>query len=395
MKIALIEPFSGASGDMFLGAFMGIALEPEDLEEIISTFDLSLTFKIKQVRKKGIMATRVNVREREKKERTFREIIDLILNSEYDRDIKNDAISVFKILWEAEKRVHGDEEIVFHEVGSDDAILDILGASLAFNRFKKMGISKFYRTTVAVGKGTVKTSHGTLPVPPPAVMEILSRFSIPFRYGPVEGELLTPTGAAILAHFTEDIPENLVLQIEEVSYGAGELSTDIPNVLRVSLCNTADFDHDTVRIVETNVDDVTGEEIGNLISVMSEMALDVSVIPLITKKNRPGYLIRVITTPEKEEEICERLILETGTLGVRVQPLYHRYKVKRYTENISIKLKGETHTARVKISEISGFKRFSCEYDDAVKISRRTGIPLREVMRIFEEEARRLYGNKN
>ncbi len=394
MKIAIVEAFSGASGDMFLGAFTGISITEKDLQKIISSLDLSLSLEIRKVRKKGILAPQIIVKEKEKKERTFDEVVDIISDSGFEKSVKNDAISVFKILWDAEKKVHGSNT-VFHEVGSDDAILDILGSSLAFNRIRNEGISRIFRLPVSVGKGIVQTSHGTYPVPPPAVMEILSRYSIPFHYGPVEGELLTPTGAAILAHFTEDLPENPVLNIEKVAYGAGQLEIDFPNVLRISLGYMAETDSDTVRIIETNVDDVTGEEIGNLISIMSEIAHDISVIPLITKKNRPGYLIRVLTSPEKEHEVCERLILETGTLGVRVLPLQHRYKIKRYVQDVTVSIKGENFDAKVKISEISGIKRFSCEYDDAMKISNITGLPLREIMRIVEEEARRLYGNKN
>ncbi len=394
MKIAIVEPFSGASGDMFLGAFMGISITERDLSDIVSGLDLSLSFEVRNVRKKGVNATQIMVKEKETKERSLDEIEDIISDSGFEKRVREDAISVFRILWEAEKRVHGGETI-FHEAGSDDALFDILGSSVAFNRLRDEGISKFFRLPVSVGRGTVETHHGTYPVPPPAVMEILSTHSIPFRYGPVDGELLTPTGAAILAYFTRDLPENPELNIEKVAYGAGQLDLDIPNVLRISIGNMAETESDMVRIIETNVDDVRGEEIGNMISVLSELANDISVIPLLTKKNRPGYLIRVLTTPEREHEVCEKLILETGTLGVRILPIQHRYKVKRYFRDVSVSIHGKNFNARVKVSEISGIRRFSCEYEDAVKISYTTGLPLREVMRMVEEEARRSYGDKD
>ena len=229
------------------------------------------------------------------------------------------------------ERVHGNH-IHFHEVGADDAIADVIGACTALH---SLGVDGVAVMPVTLGRGTSTGSHGTFPIPAPATAEILKSSGLLTREGKEEGELCTPTGAALLAEFSTMAPTDLgIYTVKAVGYGAGTRDPEgIPNVIRAMIVETkGDGDtlvQDTVDILETNVDDVSGEVIAHAITRFLEKgARDASAIPIIMKKGRPGFLIRVICTSDKSGELAELMARELGTLGIRCyscgSPVYRR-----------------------------------------------------------------------
>jgi hypothetical protein len=279
-----------------------------------------------------------------------------------------------------------------HEVGAADAIADIVGCCTAAH---ELGLfdREVLSSEVAVGRGLTTFAHGKLPLPAPATLEILR--GVPIRGKPIDAELATPTGAALLRtladRFTTAYP---AMRVEAIGYGAGSKELkDVPNVLRVCLGEVAEssLELQEICLLETNVDDVSGEVIGYTIEkLLAEGALDVSATPMLMKKGRPGFLIRVVARPGDAEGLARLLMLHTGTLGVRVLPIAHRYVLQRESLPVEVTIGGRKFRARVKVARERG-KLFglSAEYEDAKKIAERVGISLREVISKIEETARR------
>src|SRR3989304_5234363 len=265
MKAILFDPFSGASGDMFIAALIDIGADTKKIKKAMESC-ASVEVEVSKTTKKGIAASKVNVKTKKEGSMTFSKIIDRINSLDLEAEVITDAISVFNILGKAESKIHGStlENMHFHELGQEDAIADIIGACTAFH---DLGLNKYriYSTPISVGKGFIEFSHGKFPVPSPAALEILKGYSLPWKYGPVEGELLTPTGASLLAHFVNEsgVPP---MKAEKIGYGAGNMDCPVPNVLRIIAGETDEaLISERVEVLETNVDDVTGQVLGNLI----------------------------------------------------------------------------------------------------------------------------------
>jgi uncharacterized protein (TIGR00299 family) protein len=229
-----------------------------------------------------------------------------------------------------------------------------------------------------------------MPVPAPATLEILKQSDLLF-YGSGTRELLTPTGAAILAYFAKPIDSIPKGQLLSIGYGAGNADTENPNVLRSTLMETDDLlSKDIIEVLETNVDDVTGEVLGNLFDkLLSIGARDVVIIPVTMKKGRVGHIIKVITRPEHSARIAREIMKETGTLGVRVIPTRHRFVADRRMDSVTIMLAGESFEVAVKIAQDKGGEilHISAEYEDCRKVADKVGIPLKQIIRRVEEEA--------
>ncbi len=395
MKAILFDPFSGASGDMTTAALIDLGADAGKVRkamELAADVDVEVSKKTKN----GIQSCSVNVTTRKEGSLTLAEIIKRVGSLSLPLDIITDAISVFNILGKAEAKVHGVslEKLHFHELGQEDAIADIIGACTAFHN---LGLKEYriYCTPVSVGMGFVEFSHGKFPVPAPAALEILKEYSLPWKLGPVEGELLTPTGAALLVHFVNEKGVCPPMTAERVGYGGGSRETSVPNVLRVM---SGEIDEalisDRIEILETNVDDVTGQVLGNLIDeLLAAGALDVALIPVTMKKSRSGSIIHVIARPQDSEKLARKLIEETGSLGVRIIPVKHRLIAQREMGKVDIKIRGREFPIAVKIGkDLRGvLLNISAEFEDCKKASREAGIPVREVIRIAEEEARRVF----
>ncbi len=380
MRIAIVDCSNGASGDMIVASMIDIVLSVEDLERIKDILALNIDFRIEEVNKKGIRAKRIVVNER-KVERNLDEVSKLIkskLKGEL-AEISKDALDIFERIARAEARVHGKkiEDVVFHEVGSDDAIFDVVASSLAFNRLIRKGY-RIFSTPVNLGGGEVETHHGTYAVPPPAVMEILKNSRIDVFFGEKEdGELLTPTAAAILTHFSEG-EFRYAFRVEEIGYGAGQRNTRKPNILRLIL-GCSEF-ADRIAIVETNVDDASGEVIGNAMSVLVDKCFDIIAIPYFGKKNRPGYMLKAICKLDEVEEVSKAIMNETGSIGVRIIPVHHRIYSFREEEKVEVAIGGRTFTIRIKRSypERGIIKP---EFEDVKKVADELGITLLEAYR--------------
>ncbi len=388
MKIAYFDCFSGISGDMIIGALIDAGLKVGELKEELLKLDLA-GYKItsKRSKRKGIAGTRFIVQTTEKHEkRNLYEILDLIDNSRLEDKIKRDGKVIFKKLAEAEARIHGTEieDVHFHEIGAVDSIIDIVGALIGL---ESMGIERIFASNIRVGRGTLTCSHGTLPVPPPATVELLK--GVPVYSTGIEGELVTPTGAAIITTLCHRFGHLPSMVIEKTGYGLGSRNYSIPNVLRVIIGERSDrIDEDAVRVIETNIDDMNPQFYDYIIDKLFEAgARDVFLTPVIMKKNRPGIILTIISPPEKTDELTGIVFRQTTTFGVRISDLKMRKILSRKIE----KVKSRWGDVKVKIGFFNESQRYVApEYEECKRIAKRHGIPIRtihdEIKRIAEEK---------
>ncbi len=392
--VVLIDPQqSGISGNMIIGALVNLGADVQSVKGIMEYYGShfgDVTVDIDIVNKSGIKASFADVKCSDHHTIAYSDLIEtlnIIGHEKVSPKILKFAKKVFKTLALAESHVHGVniDEIHFHEVGAADAVADIMGSSYAFH---ELGLTtkKVYGLPPALGGGRIKSDHGYLSVPAPATLEILK--NVPVIGGPVEHELTTPTGAALLVNMVDEFVDFYPMIInQEIAYGAGKLDLEFPNVLRI-VTGISPIPTDRISILETNLDDVTGEVLGHTMDrLMEEGALDVTIIPTIAKKNRPGHILRVITKSNMSDVLSEIIIRETGTLGVRTIPSVHRNIVNREIIPLKIEFNGQIRTVRVKAAEIGG-KVFNvtAEYEDARKVSEEMGIPLKDVIRIINQK---------
>ena len=415
MRALIFEPFSGASGDMIIGSLLDLGAAESKIADAVSVFDIAL--EVKAVKKRGIAAKKVAFVSKsgdksvsaKHAERKYADFVRLIEGSGLSREIIENALAVFELLARAEATVHGEpkESLQFHELGAMDTIGDLVGSTTAF---LDLHPDIVICTPVSVGSGFVDTLHGVLPVPAPATVEILRHSSLVSQGDPFgsASELLTPTGAAILAHFVhrfESSLPHLPFRIEKTGYGAGSKdlpSPSPPNVLRASLCELSEssslptpplpLSRDEVEVLETNVDNVTGEVLGNLIEVLmaEEGVKDVAITPAQMKKCRSGHIIKVITTPQEAARIAYRIMEETGSLGVRSMQVKQRFIANREQRKVKIRLKGVEKEVGVKIgTDAAGnVLNVAAEFEDAKRVATDLKIPLKAVIKLVEETAK-------
>jgi len=387
MKALLFDPFSGASGDMIMGCLLDLGADSSAVDEAVESVGCQL--RTSRVVRGHVQATRVEVRA-DRRFHSLAEARSILQRSSLNQKALSQAEGILDSLAAAEGRVHGKEkeEVRFHEIGALDALADIAGCCAALESLKP---ERIFSLPVSVGGGTVNVAHGVLPVPAPATLEILSESAVPWQGGPVNRELLTPTGAAVLTNVVDEFLEGYPpLRASSVGYGAGSWEGgDSPNLLRGVLGEVHHhLGRDRVSLLETNVDDVTGEVLGNLVELLiQDGALDVSVIPAVMKKGRSGSLIRVIVREDDLESVSLRIMRETGSLGVRVFPVMHRLVAERRSTTVQAELGGRVYEAQVKVSflgrEILNVKP---EFEDCKRIASQTNLPLKEVARALAEE---------
>lgn len=394
MRSLIFEPFSGAAGDMILASLIGLGADRKKIKEVVeSAVDVSID--IGSVNKRGILATDVQVHvAHETHHRYYHEIVDLVKDAGLPGMVEESTLGVFSLMAEAESKVHGVDldELHFHEVGQNDALADVIGSCLAIHDIAPDSILS---TSVNTGGGSIKAAHGTMAVPAPATLEILRQSGLSF-YGAGNRELLTPTGAALLAYFArsvEGVPRGRAVS---VAYGAGDADTENPNVLRAMLMDVqGTLSRDHIEILETNVDDVTSEVLGNLFDrLLLAGAKDLTIVPATMKKGRPGHIIKVITKPQDSDNVARVLMKETGTLGVRVIPVKHRYITDRRMEKVTLSIGSGSFDVPIKIAydRTGEILNMSAEYDDCTRISEKVKLPLKEVMRRAENEAWERFG---
>ncbi len=389
MRVAYFDCFAGAAGDMILGALLDAGLPLVKLQEEIAKLGLdNYSIESSRVVKKGISGTQalitINQSHHEHHHRHFSHIREIIGSSALDEAVKEKSISVFKRLASAEAHVHGTdiENVHFHEVGAMDAIIDVVGSVAGLNI---LGIEKISCSPIHVGSGTVTCAHGVLPVPAPATAMLVK--GKPVYATDVKGELLTPTGAALLTTLCSDFGPMPGMTIEAIGYGAGTSEPEIPNLLRVSIGQATDekagFASDQMAVIETNIDDMTPQIYDYLIEKTLGMgALDIFLTPVQMKKNRPGTLISIICDPSEVSRFAELLITETTSIGLRWR-IENRLKAKREINAIETPY-GKIRAKYAAIGEKT--VNISPEYEDCKEAARKHGVPLKNVL----EAARKL-----
>jgi len=411
MSILKIEAFSGLSGDMFLGALAELTNSYDELVQLPKRLHLNnVDVKISEVVKNGIACKHIKIIDhnvydesdhklisehehshhnqehanhhhdnfeikvlKHSHHRHLKDIVKIIEEAELSSTAKETAIKIFLLLGEAEAKIHGVDinSIHFHEVGAIDSILDIVGSAFLLD---KLDVQKTYVTNIRTGKGFVMTEHGKLPVPCPATKELL--LGLPTYAGDVDGEMTTPTGAAILKCLSPDF--NIPVLIEEkTGYGPGEKDFKHPNVLRLSLCKSKSLNQDNIFLIETNIDDMSSEVIGFDFQqqLLEKGVLDFYFTQVIMKKGRPGLLVSVLVNEKDILSISNFLLENTTSIGLRYYPV-SRNILKREIREIN------TSLGMIKVKEVilpSGKKRLAPEYESCATLAKEKQIPVTQI----------------
>jgi uncharacterized protein (TIGR00299 family) protein len=376
LKTAYLDCSSGISGDMFLGALVDAGVPIKNIETGLGKLKLKgYRLAKRRVKRAGLSAMKVDVElTAGQSPKRFNDIKAVIDKSTLSPDIKTSALNVFKRLFDAEARAHGGKsnDVHLHELGAVDCMIDIVGTLVAL---KHLGIKDVFSSPVNVGSGTVKTSHGLLPVPAPATAEMLKGVPV---YSSGEGELTTPTGAALLKEVSLGFGGMPAMTLRTVGTGAGSKNLkDRPNVLRIFIGEAASKEGDAV-VLETNIDDMDPRICEYVLErLLKEGALDVYFTQVVMKKGRPGIKLTVLCDEGKRDALEEIIFRETTTLGIR------RYRVQRSVLEREIrKLDTEFGPVRIKKARLGGkLLRSEPEYEDCKKAAKKSGVPLREIIR--------------
>jgi uncharacterized protein (TIGR00299 family) protein len=389
MKTLYFDCFAGASGDMILGALVAAGVSPQELKDQLSLLNVpGYAIEFETVDRSGISATYARVQTaHEHAHRHLSDILKIIYDSRLSAGVKDRAAKIFSRLAEAEARVHNQpiEQVHFHEVGALDAIVDVVGAAICF---ELLGIERFVSSALHVGSGMVEMAHGRFPVPPPAVTELLR--GAPFYSTDIKGELLTPTGAAIITTVSSEFGALPQLKLEQTGYGAGTREYEkFPNVLRVLIGETLDAQRDEAKLwmLETNVDDMSPQVFGHVMERAFEQgALDCYFTSTQMKKNRPGVLLSVLCREDERETLLELLFSETTTLGIR------SYQVDRRTlERRTVRVETQYGPIDVKVAHLNGhILKEMPEYEQCRLAAREAKVPLR----VIEEAARNAFAKR-
>ena len=396
MKIAYFDCFSGASGDMLLGALLNAGLELGRLEAELRRLPLpDWSITAEKTKKKGIAATQVRVHSGDHHpHRGLAEILRLIdqgREAGLSARVAERASAIFRRLGEAEAKIHDIpvEQIHFHEVGAVDAIVDIVGASAGF---ELLGIEDFYASALNVGSGRVEAAHGVMPVPAPATAELVR--GAPTYSSGIERELLTPTGAAILTTIVRRFGPLPPMRLETIGYGSG--TADLPsqaNVLRMFVGESAKSPlacDETITVIEASLDDLNPQVYAYFAEcALAAGALDVTSAPLQMKKGRPGQLITVLAPPGRADALVELFFRETTTIGVRAWEARRRVLAREM-----VRVETPYGAVAVKVSRLDGrILNAAPEFEDCRRLALESGAPLKQVLAAAAAAFQKLAGN--
>lgn len=381
MKILYFDCSMGAAGDMLAGSLLELFPNKETIVAELNALGIAhVEFVAETSVKCGITGTHLQVLVHGEEEgcehhhhhTSIADIAQIIGRLQVSEAVKQRILHVYQIIANAESHVHGEpvEHIHFHEVGAIDAVADITAVCYLLD---KLGVEQIYASSVHVGSGQVTCAHGVLPVPAPATAQILQ--GVPIYGGQIQGELCTPTGAALLKHFVRQFGAMPAMTTDAIGYGMGKKDFSAPNCIRAMLGTAAD---ETDRVAELccNLDDMTGEAIGFATEqLLAAGALDVFTTPISMKKNRPGVLLSVLCKPEDKDTFVKLLLRHTTTLGIR-ENILHRYTLTRRTETVQTPY----GPVRQKIAEGYGVNRSKYEYEDLSRIAREYDLALGEIM---------------
>lgn len=393
--VALFDCFAGISGDMALGALIDAGAPVDELLTGLRTLPLNgWNLKVERVRKGAIAATSVTVVADHKlhRERFLSDIERLVAASQLPENVKEQSIAIFRLLADAEAKVHGIavNEVHFHEIGAVDSIIDIVGTVYALHL---LGVQAVYASAVPFSHGRIKTAHGEFPVPAPATMELLR--GVPTHPLDIDVELVTPTGAALLKGLAKSFGAPPPFTPHRVGYGAGKMDLPFPNVLRVVIGEMPDhvpLERERLTVVETNLDDMTGELAGFVMERLFDAgARDVWFTPVQMKKNRPALWLSVLCDGATLPTIVQILLRETTTLGVRVREV-ERLCLPREIWQVQTPY----GTVRVKVAKLGDeIVNLAPEYDDCHRLAVERSVSLKEVMAAALGAARTRRGRHN
>ncbi len=390
MKILYFDCFSGIAGDMVLGALIDAGLDVgvliKDLKKLkIKGYEL----KAAKVMRKALSGTKLDVVVKGESEahshRSLVEILKLIDDSSLKSTIKDNAKKIFNIIGKAESKIHGisdKKKLHLHELGDIDSIVDIVGVAIAIDALK---VDEIYSSVVSFGRTMLNTKGGVLPAPSPASLEILK--GVPVKVSGIDSELVTPTGAGILKALSKGFGDMPQMKVSEIGYGAGtkELG-EIPNMLRVIIGEGAEaYEKDKAFVIETNIDDMNPQNFEYLFEkLLKEGALDAFTTTVQMKKSRPAFKLTVLCDRSKLEKLCSIIFTETTSIGIRYYEV-DRFKLKREM----VKVNTRYGNVKVKLSKgPNDILTVSPEYDECVRLARKSGVPLKRVY----EEARKATG---
>ena len=378
MRTLYFDCFAGASGDMILGAMVAAGVDPQELKDQLSRLGVSgYEIDFQTVNRAGISATYARVQTaHEHAHRHLSDILKIIYDSQLSGGVKERAAKIFSHLAQAEARVHNEpvERVHFHEVGALDAIIDVVGAGICFELLE---VEHFVSSPLNVGSGTIEIEHGRFPVPPPAVTELLK--GTPFYSTDVKGELLTPTGAAIITTVCDEFGPLPQMKLEQTGYGAGMREYErFPNVLRVMIGQVGIEQQRDERLwmLETNVDDMSPQLFGHVMDLAFHFgALDCYFTPIQMKKNRPGVLLSVLCRKQEREKLMDMLLTETTTLGIR------SYEVERRAlPRQTVRVETQYGPIDVKVAQMNGhIAKEMPEYEQCRRAAVAANVPLRVV----------------
>ncbi|HEV2882140.1 MAG TPA: nickel pincer cofactor biosynthesis protein LarC [Pyrinomonadaceae bacterium] len=382
MRTLYFDCFAGASGDMILGALVAAGADARALQEQLALLDVAgFEISFETVDRSGISATHAVVRTAdEKQHRHLSAILKIIADSRLSDAIKTRASRIFARLGEAEARVHNVpvEQIHFHEVGALDAIVDVVGACVGF---ELLGIERFVSSPLHVGSGTVEMAHGRFPVPPPAVVELLR--DAPVYATDIKGELVTPTGAAVISTVCAEFGALPRMRVAASGYGAGTRQyKDFPNVLRVMIgetneATTGEAASEKLFMIETNLDDASPQIVGYALERAFALgALDCFLTPVQMKKNRPGVLVSILCRATEREALTRLLFEETTTLGVRSYEVERRALAREF---VGVETKFGAINVKVARRVDGSLTNVAPEYEDCRAAAVRAGVPLHVV----------------
>jgi len=383
MKYIFFDPKTGLSGDMILAALLDLGIKPAAFRSAMARLGLPVRIEIKDVERSHFRGLKVDLRVQGhgSHARKWKDVAALIKKSAFAPAVKDRGLAVFKNLFEAEAKVHGGrfEDTHLHEAGADDALVDILGfAWLA----EELAVGEFHSGPLNVGEGWVKTSHGVLPVPPPAVAELLK--GIPVFSAHAKAELVTPTGAAIVKTVVTTFNSFPELVYDRIGYGAGTREIQgLPNILRIFYGDAASFaPAKKVYLVEATIDDSNPQVLASFMDRAFDLgALDVNFAPVVMKKNRLGTKLTLLAALDKIDGLITAVFKETSSIGVRYHPVERR-ALERTVE--TIRLFGQP--VGIKISTLGGERvNVQPEFGDCLAVAKKKGLPVKDVLRLAVE----------
>jgi len=409
-RILVIDPnASGIAGDMLLGALLDLGADVDRVISAIKTLEVPeygyrhIDIAIDEVHRGAFRATQINVTSTHTEKHRPSELVATVEKaaaSIYMSDAaRTYASKVIHTLIEAETQLHQSRtgDVHLHEVAKVDTAAEIIGCAVALDDLHMFETqSRVYSTPLAVGGGIFRFSHGIVSVPSPATLAILQSKAFPFHGGPIERELATPTGAALLVNLAESLNAYPPMIPKKVGYGAGTNDySELPAVLRLTLGEVPQVLHgrDEVAVLETNLDDVSSEVLGYTVDrLIAEGAKDVSILPAVTKKSRPAHVVRIIADQKDVTRLSDVLVAETGTLGIRVY-YCERHLISREQITVDLLVLGNRETVRVKVSKNSRGEvvRIKPEFEDLRRLAEKTRRPLRELMDLAVSQAQQVF----